>query len=93
MHETEAVLQGLMEREDGPFVARLPRDPGKRESRYMQLFCGEPELAHYELTEPARAEPGPAPQQRIEQLEGLLLELQEKLEAMEERLARLEAER
>jgi uncharacterized protein YceH (UPF0502 family) len=95
MHETEAVLQGLMQRDDGPFVARLPREPGKRESRYMHLFSGEPDLASYELEEPSRSEPGAGSgaSQRIEQLETLVLELQEKLEAMEARLARLEEER
>ena len=31
-----------MERDDGPFVARLPREPGKRESRYVQLFSEAP---------------------------------------------------
>ena len=40
--EVEAALQGLLERESGPLVARLPREPGRRESRYMQLFGGEP---------------------------------------------------
>ncbi|HTX06597.1 MAG TPA: DUF480 domain-containing protein [Steroidobacteraceae bacterium] len=39
--EVEAVLQGLKERESGPLVARLAREPGRRESRYMQLFGGE----------------------------------------------------
>jgi len=41
VQETEAVLEALMERKDGPFVARLPREPGRRESRYIHLFCGE----------------------------------------------------
>jgi uncharacterized protein YceH (UPF0502 family) len=40
--EVEAALQGLLERESGPLVARLPREPGRREARYMQLFGGEP---------------------------------------------------
>ena len=39
--EVEAALQALLERESGPLVARLPREPGRRESRYMQLFGGE----------------------------------------------------
>src|SRR5579872_4400248 len=38
--ETEAVLQQLAERSDGPFVARLAREPGRRESRYMHLLSG-----------------------------------------------------
>ncbi|MCG7982625.1 MAG: DUF480 domain-containing protein [Candidatus Thiodiazotropha lotti] len=41
VHQTEAVLDQLMQREDGPFVVRLGREPGKRESRYAHLFCGE----------------------------------------------------
>ena len=41
MAEVENALEALAARQDGPFVARLPREPGKRESRYMQLFCGD----------------------------------------------------
>jgi uncharacterized protein YceH (UPF0502 family) len=40
--EVENALNGLMQRTDGPFVARLSREPGRRESRYAQLFCREP---------------------------------------------------
>lgn len=40
VHEVETVLELLSKRVDGPFVARLPRDPGKRESRYAHLFGG-----------------------------------------------------
>jgi uncharacterized protein YceH (UPF0502 family) len=39
--EVEAVLTGLAQRDDGPFVIRLAREPGKRESRYAHLFSGE----------------------------------------------------
>ncbi|MEL5406735.1 YceH family protein [Serratia nevei] len=38
--EVEQVLQQLATREDGPFVVRLAREPGKRESRFMYLFSG-----------------------------------------------------
>lgn len=41
--EAEAVLDRLARREDGPFVVRLPREPGKRESRYAHLFGGDVE--------------------------------------------------
>lgn len=46
MH-VERVLARLMEREDGPFVVRLEREAGKRESRYAHLFSGDvrPELS------------------------------------------------
>jgi uncharacterized protein YceH (UPF0502 family) len=33
-------LDGLMEREGGPLVTRLPRAPGRKDSEYMHLFCG-----------------------------------------------------
>jgi uncharacterized protein YceH (UPF0502 family) len=39
--EVEATLSGLASREDGPFVIRLAREPGRRESRYAHLFSGE----------------------------------------------------
>lgn len=39
----EAALDALVRREDGPFVVRLPREPGKRELRFAHLFSGEVE--------------------------------------------------
>jgi uncharacterized protein len=41
----ESALKGLIEREDGPFVARLTRAPGEREARYAHLFSGIPAAA------------------------------------------------
>jgi len=49
--EVEAALTRLSEREDGPFVVRLAREPGRRDSRYAHLFSGEvTESAHEQLT-------------------------------------------
>jgi uncharacterized protein YceH (UPF0502 family) len=39
--EVEATLERLANREDGPFIVRLPREAGRRDSRYTHLFCGE----------------------------------------------------
>ena len=39
--EIEAALTRLSDREDGPFVTRLAREPGRRDSRYAHLFSGE----------------------------------------------------
>ncbi len=39
--EVEAALSRLATRDDGPFVVRLAREPGRRESRYAHLFSGE----------------------------------------------------
>jgi uncharacterized protein YceH (UPF0502 family) len=40
--EVEAELEEMMTRPDGPFVVRLPRESGRRESRYAHLFGPEP---------------------------------------------------
>ncbi|HVY81077.1 MAG TPA: DUF480 domain-containing protein [Steroidobacteraceae bacterium] len=40
MSEVESTLEALRTRDDGPFVARLAREPGRRESRYAHLFSG-----------------------------------------------------
>ena len=42
--DIETTLELLAARPDGPFVMKLPRQPGARESRYCQLFTGEPDL-------------------------------------------------
>lgn len=84
VHETEAVLQGLMDRKDGPFVARLPREPGKRESRFRHLFGSETEQSVAEAASEQPLHP--------DELERLVMEMREELEALKERVGRLEGE-
>lgn len=77
--EVEAVLQALQERESGPLVARLPREPGRRESRYMHLFGGEP------IPQPApedRATPGESSAAESETLQSRVARLEAGLEAL-----------
>src|SRR6201991_4921185 len=38
--EVETALETLRAREDGPFVVRLVREPGRIDSRYAHLFSG-----------------------------------------------------
>ncbi|NPE57516.1 YceH family protein [Dickeya dadantii] len=85
MDELENVLQHLQQREDGPFVARLAREPGKRESRFMHLFSGEAaDVAPAEsVDEPA--EGGLAA--RVSALENDVAELRAQLAALQARLA------
>jgi hypothetical protein len=91
--ETEDVLRGLMERSDGPFVAQLPREPGRREARYAHLF-GDHDIdavASVATETTAIAESRDAKSSdRITQLEDLVLELQEELEAVKARVEALE---
>jgi uncharacterized protein YceH (UPF0502 family) len=76
--EVEAALEALARREDGPFVVRLPREPGKRESRYAHLFGGEVEESMATGHEDAHSlEPEQRVQleQRVAQLEVEVAEL------------------
>jgi uncharacterized protein YceH (UPF0502 family) len=85
----EATLNSLMTREDGPFIARLARAPGARESRYMHLFFGAIESAPDTDEDPDRsfaAEPG-APRaaslaERVAELESSVAELRRELAAI-----------
>ncbi len=84
--EVEAALQGLLERESGPLVARLAREPGRRESRYMHLFGGEPppqEAAPSATAEdPARAAEGVTVADRVARLEEEVRQLRAELDAL-----------
>src|SRR5688572_23232146 len=73
--QVEAALRDLMVRADGPFVTRLAREPGRRESRYAHLFSGPVQSAS---TEPAEA-PTPAPR-RIDREEDRLARLERRVE-------------
>ena len=82
--EVEAALEALARREDGPFVLRLPREPGKRESRYAHLFSGEPEVSVApEPVAESSAAPSAAHGRQAEP---------DRLDLIEQRLAALEAE-
>lgn len=48
--EVETILDGLAHRGSGPLVVKLPREPGKRESRYQHLFSGEVDVESLEQT-------------------------------------------
>ena len=80
--EVETTLRNLMSREDGPFIARLARASGARESRYAHLFSGAIESA----PEPEAAEPaasgGPTLAQRVSALEQLVEHLREEIASL-----------
>ncbi|MGG7448931.1 YceH family protein [Kosakonia oryzendophytica] len=80
MAEVESTLEHLATREDGPFVVRLPREPGKRESRFMHLFSGEvPTLAGVVEAESPAADSLLA---RVEALEDEVAELKQRLDSL-----------
>jgi uncharacterized protein YceH (UPF0502 family) len=69
--EVEAVLEAMASRESGALVVKLPREAGKRESRYMHLFSGEVdiELLAQESTASSNSLAASGGQARIEALE------------------------
>ena len=85
--QVETMLESLSSRADGPFVVRLPREPGRRESRYAHLFSGAVTIpVHTEestLRPSAASEPAPS---RLERLEEEVRQLKEELESIKARL-------
>ena len=82
MAEVESVLEGLTTREDGPFVARLPREPGKRESRYMHLFCDDMDTLITTVEALAPLDDDDDLRARVEALEGEVAELKARLDSL-----------
>lgn len=74
--QVEALLEQMASCEEGALVVKLPREPGKRESRYQHLLCGEVDITSF--TQPASvAAPAANPQQeeRIALLEQQVADL------------------
>ncbi|WP_050905286.1 YceH family protein [Vibrio campbellii] len=84
--EVENVLEHLANDEKGPLVVKLPREAGKRESRYMHLFCGEVDVSELAV---ATTAPSSAGSERITQLEQEVAELREELAALKEQVESL----
>ncbi len=54
LEEVEAILKTLAEREV-PLVVQLPRQPGRKECRHMQLLAGLPDLSEEAAAPPSEA--------------------------------------
>ncbi|ELO1554436.1 YceH family protein [Aeromonas hydrophila] len=85
--QVDAVLAKLAEQ--GPYVVKLPREPGKRESRYAHLFSGEVDLQALAEAAPASSYASPAAD-RLTALEEEVESLKAQLQLLAERLAQLE---
>ena len=89
IHEVEATLDQLMQRDDGPFVAKLPRVPGKRETRFAHLFGGDIDTPEAAVSAPAVAADSGADTDRILQLEQTVNQLRDELATLRARLDRI----
>jgi len=89
----EEVLKELMEREQ-PFVALLPRQPGRKEGRYAQLFSGIPEITE----ESSEARPEAARQrvlaenERVTKLEEEVAALRSEVAVLQQQMAEFKAQ-
>lgn len=88
--ELEATLQALMTSGHGPFVARLAREPGRRESRYAQLLTGEID-AQTAAPAPigAQAESKGSTSERLSALESTVEALSREVESLREAVDKL----
>jgi uncharacterized protein YceH (UPF0502 family) len=85
VQEVETCLEGLMQFDAQPLVARLPRQPGTKEFRYAHLLSGEP--AAPETKPPAERAVQAGSTTRVEELEGEIAELRQRLEHLEQQFS------
>jgi len=84
----EDLLRELSTHPEGPFVVKLPREPGRREPRYAQLLCGPVAAATESATtvfEPVRTTCN-VDLARFAQLEQSVTDLQARVQALETKL-------
>ena len=79
--QVEAALARLVSYEQGPFVVKLAREPGRREARYAHLFSGAVELPPDTAVPMAVSDTGPG-QQTLQELERRVAALEAELERL-----------
>jgi len=92
--EVLETLEALKSNSEGPLVVELPRQPGRKEARYIHCWAPIPEDASGGQSDPLRVVAAPARFSR-EEGDALKLEiaaLRDLLEGMEARLAQQETE-
>ena len=89
MQEVESALDRLMERSDGPFVAKLAREAGKRESRYMHLFSGDAPAMEFSGGTNRASDLSGAELERLDQLEQRVDELEQEIVQLKRALEQL----
>ncbi|CAM3804558.1 YceH family protein [Vibrio aquimaris] len=78
--EVESILENMVSGDESPLVVKLPREMGKRESRYMHLFSGEVDVDAIATFSPAVNISSDS--KRIELLETEVAELKAQIEVL-----------
>ncbi|EAQ55441.1 MULTISPECIES: YceH family protein [Vibrio] len=76
--EVESILEKLAAREAGVLVVKLPREAGKRESRYQHLLSGEVDIEAF-ATASVSAVSSSATSEKFEELESEVASLREEV--------------
>jgi hypothetical protein len=83
VQEVEATLETLAIREVGALVVKLPREAGKRESRYQHLLSGEVDVESFATASIGTAQPD-ANSGRFEKLESEIASLKAEVAELKE---------
>lgn len=84
--EVQETIEKLSNREEGPFVIKLPKESG-REHRYTHLFCGVPEI-----TFEVEKEKSESLETRVVQLEDEVHNLKEEIAALQNEFSKFKKE-
>lgn len=84
--EVKTVLDGLIDRDCGPVVARLPRKSGRKDHEYMHLLGGEITSVPEETITTERSSSSTHKEDRIKQLEARVSILEHALQNLAQRL-------
>jgi uncharacterized protein YceH (UPF0502 family) len=96
--EIEEAVEELMTRPAGPYIVKLAREPGRRESRYAQLFTGpiteglagpddDTDITAAGVIRPAAGRLDEAALARIAALEATVAELRQEIDGLKARLS------
>ena len=83
--EVDATLDSLLTRADGPFIARLPREPRRKDHAYAHLLAGPVESAPLEARAAERT-PAAAGSSALAALEARVDKLEQELAALRQAL-------
>ena len=84
--EAEATVESLLTRADGPFIARLPREPRRKDHAYAHLFGGAIESAPREARAEESASGAAARPSALATLEARVEKLEQELAALKQTL-------
>lgn len=91
LQEVEDTLKALISREDGPFVRELPRQPGKKEPRFIHLFStsfiDSLEASSSSISETSVQKPTYS--DRLSDLEQEVKQLREKLDFLDNQISEI----